>query len=116
MDGEDIDQAGERKDTSHLVLGCGKQQVSRGAPRLRPGEHQSCNATGVYELEACEIDDDRPSAPRDCRQRSSDTRGLCHVKLAVQHDDSRPVAFFGMQFHSDHGRAFPLEQQGGDST
>jgi hypothetical protein len=68
MEGEDIVHAGEGKKSHHLVLRRGERQVTRGAPGLCPYEHRGCHAAGVDELQARQIDDDRPLADCDhCR-------------------------------------------------
>jgi hypothetical protein len=115
MDGEDIDQLGNGKNSQHLVLRGGQPQVTPGAPGLPPDEHQGCHAAGVDELQASQVDDDRLLAGHDRHERGRGAGGVCYVKLPAQLDDSPSVAA-GTQIYADHRSAFLLQQQGGDLT
>ncbi len=116
MQGEHIDQPGERKDPQHLLLRRGEQQLTPGPPGQVPPAHQRCQAAGIDELQARQIHDDLRLAGRDRREPGRDTGGLCYVKLSAQRDDSLAVSFADNQIHTSHRTAFLLQQQGGVLT
>ncbi len=84
MDCEDIDQAGDGEHPQHLQLRRGKQQVKPGAPGVLPRVYQRCQAAGVDELQAFQVDNDSSSAGRRHGQRCRDLRRFCYVKLPAQ--------------------------------
>jgi hypothetical protein len=112
MHAEVINQAGNGKNPQHLLPWRGQQQVAPGLPGVPARIRQRCYATGVDELQARQVDDDRRPADRDSRERSRDGRGVYHVKLPAQCDDDRAVAFTGTQVRTVHGRASLLQAAG----
>src|SRR6266851_5046802 len=69
---------------------------------LLPCTRQRCQTAGVDELQPSQIDDDLALAARDRRERSHDSRGVCHVKLPAQRHDNPAVAFAGTQIQANH--------------
>jgi hypothetical protein len=81
MDREYVDQAGDGKHPQDLLLRRGQQQVKPGAPGVLPRKRQRCQAAGVDELQALQVDNDIASAGRYHGQRRRDIRRFCYVKF-----------------------------------
>jgi hypothetical protein len=108
MHAEIINQAGNGENPQHPLPWRGQQQVAPGSPGVPARIRQRCYATGVDELQARHVHDDPGRADRNSHERSRDGRSVYYVKLSVQRDDDRAVAFAGTQIRTVHGRAFLL--------
>jgi hypothetical protein len=106
VDREDIGHASDGKDPQHLPLRRSQQQVTSGMAGEPPRAHQRCQATGVDELQAFQVDDDLTCPVGDLRESGCDTGGLCYIKLPAQAHDDLVVAFArtpdARSFHRAH--------------